>query len=312
MMADGASNALPAQDGFYNLDKPAGVSSMDALRHIKAARREAGLPRRRIGHAGTLDPLAGGVLPIAVGAATKTLSLIQAAEKTYYFTIVWGTATSTDDAEGDIVARSSKRPSRRALRTLGRRFCGVQEQMPPAFSALHVNGRRAYQLARAGEKPALAARRVEIFALDLLEGEQATNDTQAAWRVRCGKGTYVRALARDMAAALGTCGHVGALRRERVGAFTLDWAHDWTDFAPSSLPQLRPMEEVLPLPQVQLPPPLARAVRHGQAVPVTEQVTEQAAEQHAAAPMVLAMAEGAPLALGRLRKGRFVPQRLLS
>ena len=297
-----------AQDGFYNLDKPAGVSSMDALRHIKAARRMRGLPRRRIGHAGTLDPLASGVLPVAVGAATKTLSLIQAAEKTYRFTIVWGMATSTDDAEGDIVARSSKRPSVRALRALGRRFCGIQEQIPPAFSALHVNGRRAYQLARAGEKPALAARQVEVFALDFLENADDTNDSQSAWRVRCGKGTYVRALARDMAAALGTCGHVGALRRERVGAFTLDWAQHWGDFAPASLPQLRAMQEVLPLPQMQLPPALARAVRHGQAVSAEKAV----AEQHAPAPMVLAMAQGAPLALGRLRKGRFVQHRLLS
>lgn len=293
---------MTADCGFYNLDKPTGMSSMAALRRIKAQLRRAGRPSVRVGHAGTLDPLASGVLPIALGAATKTLSLVQQAEKTYRFTLVWGAATSTDDAEGEIVATSSHRPRADELRALAARFCGVQAQTPPAFSALHVGGRRAYRLARAGQMPALAARPIEIFALDLLEAHAHA----ASWRVRCGKGTYVRALARDMAQALGTCGHVGALRRERVGGFTLDWAQRWEDFAAPPLPPLRPLQEVLSLPQLSLPRAAAQRVRQGQAV---QWRAAPAAAVDAQA--VLALTQGMPLALGRLHRGAFVPQRLL-
>ena len=302
MMAEpppSASADAPAS-GFYNLDKPVGVTSMDALRHIQRAFRRGGGARRRIGHAGTLDPLASGVLPIAVGAATRTLSLVQASEKTYRFTVAWGAETSTDDAEGEPVATSPHRPDAASLAALPVRFGGVQQQMPPAFSALHVQGQRAYQLARAGQMPALAPRRIEVFALSLLQAERDS----ATWRVRCSKGTYVRALARDMARALGTCGHVLALRREEVGGFTLASAVRWQDFEDAPLPPLRPLAEVLSVRQLALPEHAARAVRHGQAV--------EAGAGGESAAVVLALAAGAPLALGRLDAGRFIPQRLLT
>jgi tRNA pseudouridine55 synthase len=197
--------------GWLVLDKPAGMTStqaVGAVRHIFRA--------QKAGHAGTLDPLATGILPIALGEATKTVPHAVDGQKEYRFTVRWGIETDTDDAEGRPVATSEARPARADIEALLPSFTGAILQTPPAFSAVKVAGERAYDLARAGEAVELEARPVEIDSLALVECPDA--DT-AVFAAECGKGTYVRALARDLGRALGCRGHVVALRRTRVGAF---------------------------------------------------------------------------------------------
>ena len=186
--------------GWIILDKPLGLSSAGGVGAIKRLFRENGLPKTKVGHGGTLDPLATGVLPIALGEATKLAGRMLDATKGYAFTIAWGTATATDDAEGAVVATSRVRPDKAAIRATLPAFTGPIVQTPPAYSALKVDGERAYTLARAGETVVLAERHLTIFALDLLE----TRPEAADFVVTCSKGTYVRSLARDIALALGT------------------------------------------------------------------------------------------------------------
>jgi tRNA pseudouridine55 synthase len=197
--------------GWLVLDKPVGMTSTQA---VGAVRRL--FDARKAGHAGTLDPLATGVLPIALGEATKTVPYAVDGTKHYRFTVRWGAGTDTDDAEGRITATSELRPAREAVEALLPRFTGSILQTPPAFSAIKVDGNRAYDLARAGEVVELEARLVQIDSLVLLEMPDA--DT-AIFEARCGKGTYVRALARDMGSELECLGHLIALRRTRVAPF---------------------------------------------------------------------------------------------
>jgi tRNA pseudouridine55 synthase len=197
--------------GWLVLDKPAGMTSTQA---VSAVRRL--FDARKAGHAGTLDPLATGVLPIALGEATKTVPYAVDSTKHYRFTVRWGATTDTDDAEGRITASSALRPSRDAVEALLPRFTGEILQTPPAFSAIKVDGNRAYDLARAGEVVELEARLVQIDSLVLLDMPDAET---AAFEARCGKGTYVRALARDMGRKLDCLGHLVALRRTRVAPF---------------------------------------------------------------------------------------------
>jgi tRNA pseudouridine55 synthase len=197
--------------GWLVLDKPVGMTSTQA---VGAVRRL--FDARKAGHAGTLDPLATGVLPIALGEATKTVPYAVDGTKHYRFTVRWGAGTDTDDAEGRITAASELRPSRSAVEALLPRFTGSILQTPPAFSAIKVDGNRAYDLARAGEVVELEARLVQIDSLDLRDMPDA--DT-AIFEARCGKGTYVRALARDMGSELECLGHLIALRRTRVAPF---------------------------------------------------------------------------------------------
>src|SRR5436190_2119061 len=200
-----------AVHGWLVLDKPVGMTSTQA---VGAVRRL--FDARKAGHAGTLDPLATGVLPIALGEATKPVPYAVDGTKHYRFTVRWGATMDTDDAEGRITASSDLRPSREAIEAQLPRFTGEVLQTPPAFSAIKVDGNRAYDLARAGEAVELAARLVAIESLVLLDIPDA--DT-AVFEARCGKGTYVRALARDMGAELGCLGHLIALRRTRVSPF---------------------------------------------------------------------------------------------
>jgi tRNA pseudouridine55 synthase len=202
--------------GWIILDKPLGLSSAQGVAAIKRLGREAGWPRVKIGHGGTLDPLATGVLPIALGEATKLTGRLLDATKGYRFTVAFGAATATDDAEGAVVATSDVRPTRTAIETMLPHFTGPIVQIPPAYSALKVDGQRAYALARAGEAVELAPREVTIEALALLECDEAS----ATLDVICSKGTYIRSLARDLAVALGTVGHVSMLRRTRAGPFS--------------------------------------------------------------------------------------------
>lgn len=197
-------------DGWINLDKPYGMSSTQALGAVKRI-----LHPQKAGHAGTLDPLATGVLPIALGEATKTIPYAQDREKTYSFTVRWGERRSTDDAEGEVIATSSVRPTAEQIEGILPRFTGEIEQVPPQFSAIKINGERAYDLARAGETVEIKSRIVFIESLDLVE----SLPDEARFRTVCGKGTYMRSLARDMAIALGTEGYISALRREAVGPF---------------------------------------------------------------------------------------------
>ncbi len=203
--------------GWIILDKPLGLSSAQGVAAVKRILRQAGLPKPKIGHGGTLDPLATGVLPIALGEATKLAGRMLDATKGYDFTVGWGSATSTEDAEGEVIATSVVRPTAEALQAILPRFTGPIAQVPPAYSALKVDGVRAYALARAGEVVELATRHVTVHNLTVL----ATTADSATLSATVSKGTYIRSLARDIALALGTVGHVTMLRRTRAGPFGL-------------------------------------------------------------------------------------------
>jgi tRNA pseudouridine55 synthase len=200
-----------AVHGWLVLDKPAGMTSTQS---VGAVRRL--YDARKAGHAGTLDPLATGVLPIAFGEATKTMPYAVDGTKHYRFTVRWGAATNTDDAEGETVATSGLRPAREAIEALLPSFTGEILQTPPAYSAIKVDGARAYDLAREGEVVELESRPVRIERLTLID---APDPDTASFEARCGKGTYVRALARDMGKVMGCLGHLIALRRTRVSPF---------------------------------------------------------------------------------------------
>jgi tRNA pseudouridine55 synthase len=197
--------------GWIVLDKPVGMTSTHAVSVIKRL-----FAAKRVGHAGTLDPLASGCLPIALGEATKTVPFVVDGRKNYVFTIRWGEERDTDDAEGRVVATSALRPETAAIQALLPRFTGTIEQVPPRFSAVKIAGERAYDLARDGEVVELKPRTIEIYRLQLVETPDPDHAVLAA---ECGKGTYVRSLARDLGRALGALGHVSTLRRARVGPF---------------------------------------------------------------------------------------------
>ena len=202
-------------DGWINLDKPTGVSSTQAVGRLKFL-----FNAKKAGHAGTLDPLASGVLPVAFGEATKTVPIVQDGAKAYRFRVRWGEESATDDAEGEIVARSARRPSRAEIESLLPRFVGVILQTPPTFSAIRIDGARAYDLAREGESFAIQPRPITVYRLELISAEADA----AVLEADCGKGAYVRAIARDLGRALGCYGHVVELRRTRVGPFSADAA----------------------------------------------------------------------------------------
>lgn len=197
--------------GWINLDKPLDMTSTQAVSVVRRL-----FDAKKAGHAGTLDPLATGVLPLALGEATKTVPFAQEAGKVYRFTLRWGEETTTLDAEGEVVRTSDVRPEREAIEAVLPDFIGDIEQIPPAYSAIKVEGERAYDLARAGETVELEARTIRIEHLKLLD---LPEPDLAVLEMGCGKGAYVRALARDLAEALGTVAHVAALRRVSVGPF---------------------------------------------------------------------------------------------
>ncbi|NCT40598.1 MAG: tRNA pseudouridine(55) synthase TruB [Alphaproteobacteria bacterium] len=197
-------------DGWVNLDKPLGMTSTQAVGKIRRI-----MNGQKVGHAGTLDPLASGVLPIALGEATKTIPYMQDAFKTYEYTVTWGEQRSTDDAEGEVMASSDVRPARDQIEATLPVFMGQIVQTPPKFSAIKIDGQRAYDLARKGEAVTVQPRDVYVESLELLSCDENT----ATFLMTCGKGTYVRSIARDMALQMGTYGYVSALRRMAVGCF---------------------------------------------------------------------------------------------
>ncbi|WP_420131347.1 tRNA pseudouridine(55) synthase TruB, partial [Rhodopseudomonas sp.] len=207
-------NKQPRRDkrdvhGWVILDKPVGMTSTHAVAVVKRL-----FSAKRAGHAGTLDPLASGGLPIAMGEATKTVPFVMDGRKRYRFTVAWGEERDTDDTEGKAVATSADRPTAEAVMALLPRFTGVIEQIPPQYSAVKIQGERAYDLARDGEVVALAPRPVEIHELTLVDHQDSGH---SVFEAECGKGTYVRALARDMGRLLGCYGHICALRRTLCG-----------------------------------------------------------------------------------------------
>jgi tRNA pseudouridine55 synthase len=296
--------------GWLIVDKPAGMSSNAT---VGAVRRLTGAAK--VGHGGTLDPMATGVLPIALGEATKTVAYVMDGTKGYRFAVRWGEARNTDDAEGDVTTTSDVRPGRDEIEAVLPEFVGDIEQVPPAFSAIKVDGQRAYKLARADKEVALEPRTVVIERLELAE---MPDPDHAVFDVRCGKGTYMRALARDLALRLGTVGHVAALRRTRVGPFTLDDAisleqlEGFRHSAPSEK-FLLPVETVLDdIPALALTEAEARRMRNGQAVSLLRVARRATLSGISQGATVCAMAEGKMVALARVEGGEVRPVRVLN
>jgi tRNA pseudouridine55 synthase len=302
--------------GWVVLDKPEDMTSTHA---VSAVRRV--FNAQKAGHSGTLDPLASGVLPIALGEATKTVPWLMEAEKTYVFTIKWGVSTETQDREGRTVAESDVRPSPEAIRTALAGFVGEIEQVPPQFSAVKVEGERAYDLARSGETVELQPRLVTVHEAELAGTEGADF---ATLRVRSGKGFYIRALVRDLAAKLGAEGHVWRLRRTAVGPFhegdavTLDALEDLRHKGAAS-ERLKPVETALAdIPALAINGEDAFKLRQGRPIVLLPHVVEALKPKFRdrtiagqdASRAALALFQGKAVALGDVRAGKFKPTRV--
>jgi tRNA pseudouridine55 synthase len=296
--------------GWVILDKPIDITSTQAVATVRRV-----FDATKAGHAGTLDPLATGVLPIALGEATKTVPYVMDATKDYAFTVRWGEATSTDDAEGEVVATSDVRPDETAIRGVLDRFVGEIEQVPPKFSAIKVDGERAYDLARSGEQVELDSRRIEILDLQLVD---LPGRDEARFTVTSGKGAYMRSLARDLALALGTVGHIRDLRRLRVGPFAADDAISLDSLAalmhnPASLEHLCPLETALDgIPALALRGPEATTLRNGQGVPVYRSMDRDRFGDLQEGDLVYATDGTVPVAIARIEGGAIRPVRVLN
>jgi tRNA pseudouridine55 synthase len=288
--------------GWLILDKPAGVSSAAAVAKARWA-----LDAAKAGHAGTLDPDATGLLAIALGEATKTVAFVAEAAKAYRFTVRWGAATATDDAAGDVLATSDRRPEPAEIEAALPAFTGDILQVPPQVSAVKVAGERAYARARAGEVLDLAARPLHVERLALVAVPD--RDT-AVLEMTCGKGGYVRSIARDLGQALGCLGHVAALRRLWSGPFALDRAVDWPTLeaearTPALEGRLLPLEAALAhLPELVCPAAAAERLANGNPVALP------AAGLAEGAPAWARRSDGAPLAVGAWRAGALHPSRV--
>ena len=286
--------------GWFVLDKPLGMTSAQAVGKIRWAFNAA-----KAGHAGTLDPMATGILPIAMGEATKVVSAAMDGKKAYRFTIHWGEERDTDDAEGQIVGESQDRPTPDQIKGTLPLFTGLTEQVPPIYSAIKVGGTRAYDLARSGDVPKLKARLVMIDELTLLT---CPDTDHAVLEMICGKGTYVRGVARDLGRHLGCLGHVSELRRVRVGpfdesvAFLLDKLEDMGHKGALD-DLLLPVEAALAdIPAVPVTGPEADRLRFGQAIRVP----------HSVEGTIYATADGRPVALAKIRAGEVRPVRVFN
>ena len=291
-----------AVSGWVVLNKPYDMTSTQAVGKVRWLFSAA-----KAGHAGTLDPLATGILSIALGEATKAVPQVQDGTKVYRFAIAWGSATTTDDAEGTVIATSDVRPDRAALEAVLPAFTGTILQRPPIFSALKIDGERAYDLARAGEAVELVPREIDVDAIALIEH----GSESSVLEVTCGKGTYVRSLARDIGEALGTRGHVSMLHRSAVGPFNDQDALSIDHLEGLTLEErdrlLKPVwAGFVDLPEVRLDALQAQAVRHGNSVLLTG----------AGAPVSLeecwASWKGDVLATGWVEYGQFQPRRVFN
>ena len=298
-----------AVHGWVALDKPYGLGSTDAVSRVRRL-----FNAQKAGHAGTLDPLASGMLPIALGEATKTVPYLMEAEKAYRFTVAWGATTTTLDAEGEVTASSDVRPTPDAVAAILPEFLGEISQAPPAYSAIKVNGQRAYALARAGETPELQARTVVVHEARVAGAPDADHVTL---EIRCGKGVYVRALARDIAAELGACAHVSELRRTAVGPFgevravTLAQL-EALGYEGRASEALLPVETALDgIPAHALTAEEAFKLKQGRPVLLLPRQVETLRERlTGASRTVSAMADGKVAALCEMRAGRLDPVRI--
>jgi len=288
----------PAVHGWLILDKPLGLTSTQALGKVRRL-----LGGKKAGHGGTLDPLATGILPLAFGEATKLIPYVMDGDKTYEFTVRWGEQRSTDDAEGEAIATSPVRPTEAAICAALGGFTGVINQTPPAFSAIKLDGERAYDIARAGGVPELVSRQVMIYHLML---KDIPDQDHAVFEALCGKGMYVRSLARDLGLALGTCGYVSALRRTRVGPFTLDHAISLENLAAlahngDALTALLALRAALDdIPGLQLTASEAQRLRAGQSLLIRPQHMDL---MHL--PVIMAEHQNVPVALVEAKAGAF-------
>jgi tRNA pseudouridine55 synthase len=286
---------------------------MSASQAVGAVRRR--LDAAKAGHGGTLDPLATGVLPIALGEATKTVAWAMDGRKGYRFTVRWGEARDTEDAEGKVIATSAVRPDRAAIAAVLPRFCGTILQRPPAYSALKLDGRRAYELARAGQTVELAPRPVDILSLRLVGTPDAD---QAEFEASVGKGTYIRALARDLGETLGTCAYVAALRRVSVGRFTLDQAISLDKLeilghSAAASEHLLPLETALDdIPALALTEAEAYALRCGQAVTLLRPSDRAQIDEIGDGRTVCATSGGKLVALVEIVAGGLRPVRVMN
>jgi tRNA pseudouridine55 synthase len=296
-----------AVNGWLILDKPLGMTSATAVARVRRLFSAA-----KAGHAGTLDPLATGLLPIALGEATKTVFLIMDGRKTYRFTVRWGSQTTTDDAEGIVTAQSAIRPAGDDIKTQLPRFIGRIEQVPPSFSAIRLGGERAYVRARQGGTVSLASRSVTVEALELLEARP----DEADFELRCGKGTYVRAIARDLGRALGCFGHVTALRRTATGPFTEadmislekleEFGHNDAG-RKAMMTVIRPLRTALDdIPALALSEAESARLRQGQSV------TLRSVGSPREGNIVLVLSNEKPLALAALKDGVLHPKRVFN
>jgi tRNA pseudouridine55 synthase len=305
-MARTKAKGLPIH-GWLCLDKPQGMTSTEAVNRVRRITRA-----RKVGHGGTLDPLATGVLPIALGEATKTVAYVMEGRKHYLFTARLGEARTTDDAEGEVLAQSELRPSSAEIEAALPRFVGRIEQVPPRFAAVKVEGERAYDLARRGEEVDLAPRPVDVDRFDLVE---RPGPDQVTFEVVCGRGTYVRALVRDLGEHLGCFAHVIALRRLRVGPFDVADAISLPALeqlvADDALPQaLLPVGAALDdMPALSLTQPQVDRLRAGQTIRVAPGLLVGEPDADAT---VRAMAAGRMVALARLHGGELSPVRVFN
>jgi tRNA pseudouridine55 synthase len=298
-----------ALHGWLVLDKPQGVTSARAVAIVKRA------TGAKVGHAGTLDPLATGILPLAIGEATKTVQFVTAGLKRYRFRVRWGIATDTDDSEGAVVAETAARPDAAAIRAALPAFTGIIRQLPPAYSAIKVGGRRAYALARAGRSVDLAEREVQIVALELLE---AADSDHAEFAATVGEGTYIRALSRDLAAHLGTRGHIAALRRTRVGRFDEAQAISLERAAAlghslAASEHLLPIETALDdIPALAITAAEAHRLRHGQTILPGEARERCRLATIGDGTIVSACCDNRIVALARIEAGGLRPVRVIN
>ena len=297
-------------NGWLIIDKPAGMTSAAVVGRVRRM-----LDVAKIGHGGTLDPLATGVLPLALGEATKTVSYVMDGEKGYRFTARWGEARNTDDADGIVVATSPVRPDRTQIEAALAGFRGEISQIPPNFSAVKVDGQRAYALARADQAMELAPR---IARIDRFELKAQPDADTAVFEVICGKGTYVRALVRDLAITLGTVGHVTELRRTRSGPFaekdaiSLEKLEELSHSA-AAADLVRPVETALDdIPALALTEDEARRLQSGQSVSALAVARRTPLRNIGLGTVFCAMAEGKPVALARFEGGELRPIRVLN
>lgn len=294
-------------DGWLVIDKPSGVGSTDVVSKARWA-----LQAQKAGHAGTLDPLATGVLAVAFGEATKTVQYAMDGAKTYRFTVRWGEARDTDDAEGAVIGTSDARPDAAAIEALLPEFQGVVMQRPPLYSAIKVDGARAYDLAREGAAPELEARPIRIDALRLLRSPDADC---AEFEMVCGKGGYVRSVARDLGERLGCLGHVTSLRRLSSGPFDVEDAISienldaMRDTPLSDLPLLPVATGLDDIPALAVDGGTAARIRQGQAAPV---IGALAGCDLSYGDAVWASHEGEPVAIGVYKGGSFQPTRVIA